>query len=71
MIIVYLRHVRKAKYCLSGTRKFFSENGLDYQDFIVNGIPAEKLLSLNNEMSNMVVRVAQDEIDSELKKQTL
>lgn len=44
-IIVRMEHLRSLKYCARGVREFFASHNLDYQDFLVNGIESEKLLS--------------------------
>lgn len=59
--MVYIRHIRKAKFCAAGTRKFFIRNGLDYSDFIKNGIMSEKLINTGDAMAYQVVEIAKDE----------
>lgn len=61
MLMIYIRHVRKAKYCLSGTRAFFKKHNLDYQDFVKNGIIAQNLLDTGDAMAARVVEIAKDE----------
>lgn len=61
MTMVYIRHIRKAKFCAAGTRKFFIKNGLDYSDFIKNGILAERLIETGDAMAYQVVEIAENE----------
>lgn len=61
MIIIYVRHIRYAKFCAGGTRKFFTKHGLDYSDFIKNGIMAERLLETGDAMAHQVVEIAKNE----------
>lgn len=57
-VIVTMQHVRQAKMCAKGTRKFFEQHSLDYQDFLKNGIPASELKKLDDAMVNQVIEVA-------------
>jgi hypothetical protein len=41
---VFVRHVRAEKLCLRGVRFWFAEKGLDWNDFVKNGIAASKLV---------------------------
>jgi hypothetical protein len=57
-VIVTMEHVRKAQMCSRGSRKFFERHNLDWNDFLLNGIPASKLIPLNDAMANEVVEIA-------------
>ena len=59
-VVVRMIHVRQAKMCSHGAREFFKRHNLDWQDFLKNGISAEKLIQLNDAMANQVVKVAQN-----------
>lgn len=48
----------KIGYCSRGARIFAQQNNLDMKSFLEKGIPAEKLLSLNDEMANAAVKEA-------------
>ena len=54
---IYMSDLRKAKMCAKGTRAFFLAHGLDFQDFLKNGIDAELLLATNDAMAKQVVEV--------------
>lgn len=58
--IVRMVHVRQAKMCSSGAREFFERHGLDWQDFLNNGIDAEKLRATGDAMAIQVVKVAEN-----------
>lgn len=47
-VTLTMAHFRHLKYCSRGVREFFSKYGLDYSDFLRNGISAEKLLRVSN-----------------------
>lgn len=52
-------------FCAKGRRKFFAEHGLDYLAFVRRGIPAKKLLALDDNMANRVVEVARNRVSKE------
>lgn len=45
-------------YCSRGIRAFFARHGLDFQDFLRNGIAAEKLEATGDHMALKAVEVA-------------
>lgn len=57
-VIVTMRDIRAAKQCSRGTRTFFKRHGLDWDDFLTNGIPAEKLEATGDHMAIRVCEVA-------------
>ncbi len=40
---ITMQHCRELGYCAFGVRRFFREQGLDFRDFIKNGIDEETL----------------------------
>ncbi|MDR7062009.1 MULTISPECIES: hypothetical protein [unclassified Sphingopyxis] len=40
---VFSRHMRSAQLCMPGARRWFAAHGLDWSDFVTNGIPATVL----------------------------
>lgn len=57
-VIVTMKDIRAAKMCSRGTRAFFERHGLDFNDFLSNGIPAEKLEATGDHMAHRVCEVA-------------
>ena len=57
-VIVRMEHVRAARMCASGARAFFTRYGLDWADFLKNGIPAERIEATGDAMGLQVVEVA-------------
>jgi hypothetical protein len=59
-VIVRMGDLRSLRYCARGVREFFARHELDYNDFLQNGIPAEKLLAAsgNDAMAVAAVEVA-------------
>ena len=63
VIVVRIEHCRKLLYCSRGIRDLFARYGLDYSDFLANGIDAQTLLEASNydAMVEAVVEVARGE----------
>jgi len=57
-LIVTMKDIRAANMCSNGPRQFFKRHGLDWSDFLSNGIPASKLLATGDAMARQVVEVA-------------
>lgn len=55
-----MRHIREAKMCAKGTRQFFVNQGWDFQEFLKNGIDAEKFIETGDAMALQVVEVAKN-----------
>lgn len=50
--------IRKAGHCIGlPTKRWFREYGLDYRDFLKNGIEAERLLATGDGIAARVVRL--------------
>lgn len=47
-LIITMEDCRQLHYCSKGIRKFFGRYGLDYSDFLQNGIPFEQLKEASN-----------------------
>jgi hypothetical protein len=61
MVIVRSKHLRKANFCMSGGRQWFSDHGLSWSDFLENGIPADTLEATGDEMALVVSKLAREE----------
>lgn len=57
---IYMSDIRKANMCSKGTRQFFVNQGWDFQDFLKNGIDAEKFIETGDAMALQVVEVAKN-----------
>lgn len=55
---ITMAHVRQAKMCAFGTRKFFKRHNLDFKKFLAEGLDEELILSTNDAMAKQVVEVA-------------
>lgn len=65
VLIVTTKHLftipgftRRAGFCRSGARKFFVEHGLDWAEFVSNGIAAEKLVATDDALASALVEWA-------------
>ncbi len=54
-MIVTMRDVRACKMCARGARAFFNRHGLDWSDFIRNGIDSSVLEATGDAMALRVV----------------
>lgn len=52
---IYMSDLRKAKMCARGSRAFFLRHGLDWQDFLANGIDIEIAEKFDDAMIRQVV----------------
>ena len=57
---VTMRHIREARMCSKGTRAFLETHGLDWNEFLKEGIDAAKLEATGDAMAIKVVKVAQN-----------
>jgi hypothetical protein len=55
--MIYMTDIRLANHCSSGTRRWFDSHGLDFRDFLKNGIPTKKLRSLNDGFADRVIQL--------------
>ena len=52
---IYVKDIRKAKYCLRGTRMLFKRKGYDWSDFVKNGISIEEIKHMDDAMIQRVI----------------
>lgn len=55
--VIRMPDLRSAKMCSRGARSFFEVHGLDWQDFLKNGILASKLEATGDLMALRLVEV--------------
>lgn len=56
---VYVRHLRLAGFCLvPGGRDWFNLHGLDWRDFVKNGIPVSKVERIDDLLCKRVCEIA-------------
>lgn len=71
MIQVYHRHIKSPglNYCNPGARQWFKRNGLNWSEFVRNGLPDHVLLATNDAMAIAAVNEARKEWVEKVKKQ--
>lgn len=57
-LIIRMVDIRASKLCSRGARTFFERHGLDWNDFLKNGIDSRALLNTEDAMAIKVVEVA-------------
>lgn len=55
---VTTQDLRAARICFGGARPWFRRHGLDWQDFVANGVPAERLEETGDALALRVVAEA-------------
>lgn len=59
-MIITIDHVKAHGYCAKGARAFLKEYGLNWQDFLANGIESSTLLATGNAMAIELVKKVQE-----------
>lgn len=54
----YIRGFKGTGYCMRGARLWATSHGIDFRDFIKNGVSASQLLETNDEIAAEFVRDA-------------
>jgi hypothetical protein len=57
-VIVTHRHLRELGYCNRGSRAFFERHGLNWSEFLENGIDSSTLLAIDDAQAHRVVEHA-------------
>lgn len=53
--VITMKDVRAAHHCSAGARAWFKLHGLDWSDFLRNGIAASKMLATNDALGVRLV----------------
>jgi hypothetical protein len=56
---VRMKHIRAAKICSAGARTWWESEGLDWTDFLRNGIPVERLKATGDPRALRVAAIAE------------
>lgn len=54
-MLITITDIRLAGHCVAGSRDWFAAYGLDFRDFIRNGIDAEVLLATGDALAEQVI----------------
>lgn len=61
MTRVYVRHLRSQNWCVKGIRYWFEVHGLDYKDFVRNGIEADVVRATGDSHGVIAANLAEQE----------
>ena len=64
-LIVRPNHVRQAKLCTRGARQWFALHKIDWNEFVTQGVPIERLEALKDELADRVCQCCRDEAAGE------
>ena len=57
-MIITMRDIRAAGMCSKGARKWFNRNGLEWSEFLKDGIDSDEILKTGDAMGKRVIEVA-------------
>lgn len=57
-MIITMQDMRRVNYCAPGVEAFFKREGLDFEDFLVNGISEEAFLATDSVFARVCVAEA-------------
>lgn len=60
-VTVHIRHIRQAALCMPGARRWFKDQGLDFNAFRADGLPAKVLLATGDPLAARAVAAAEKE----------
>lgn len=60
-MILRVRHIREARLCLNGARKWFRARGWSWSDFVTNGRPVADFKETRCPLADRAVAVAERE----------
>jgi len=64
-IIVTIKHVQACSMCVRGARQWFERHGLDFREFLLKGLPIEKIEATGDAMGRLVADYARKEVQGE------
>ncbi len=57
--IVKVKHVRAASLCTGGARRWFTSRGLDWNEFLTNGLPASVIGQFDDPIAARAIEEAE------------
>ncbi len=60
--IVRMKHIRAAKLCAGGARRWFQAHDLNWSDFLENGIPSSILGQWGDPMAERAIAAAKKDV---------
>lgn len=59
--IIYVQHLQELKLCVRGAKQWFRLHGLDFTDFLTNGVPCSRIEKLDDALAQKVVKYVREE----------
>lgn len=58
-VLVTIQDIRGAHLCSAGAREWFTQHGLDWDDFVKNGMDSDRGKDIDDVMMQQVIRNAE------------
>ncbi len=58
-MVITMQDMRRVDFCSSGVQAFFEREGLDFDDFLQNGIDSEVLLKTGSVFARKCIQAAE------------
>ena len=65
-IIVTVKHIRAANLCARGARQWFTARNLDYNEFLLRGLPISQIDAVDDALAKLVTNAARLDAAGEL-----
>jgi len=59
-MIITINDIRAAGHCVRGAREWFDRHGLDFRDFVKNGIDEQRFLASGDALAARVVEMKRE-----------
>jgi len=60
---IHVRHMRAAKICAAGSRRWCARNGFSWAQFVNEGLPISVMRPLNDAVVNRIIAEADKELE--------
>jgi hypothetical protein len=61
-LVITIDDIRKTGHCTRGARRWFQHNGLSFDDFLKNGVDAQRLLDTGDALALRVVQATRERL---------
>lgn len=59
--MVRVQHLRDANLCMRGAKMWFDQRGLDFREFLQNGLPIEQIEKIDDALARLVCEAARED----------
>ncbi len=53
---IYLSDIRRMRYCHAGVRRWCAARGIDWADFVKNGVPVSRIEGIDDAMCKRLIK---------------